>query len=261
MLLSEDKKASMSLLEHFSEFRKRFIKACFGVAIGLAIGWAFYNPVINLLVRPFCNPKKLVGASHCGVLYINGVLGPINLHLTVAFLLGIFISSPIWIYQLWAFVSPGLHKKEKRYSVGFLFAAIPFFAAGALLGYLLISPAVKFLLDFTPGSLTNLIRFDEYLNFVLRIILIFALAFELPVFLIALNLTGVVRGRSMLKPWRYVVFGITVFCGIFVPTGDPLSMILLAIPMIMFYFLAAVIGILVDRKRDKKINQMSDVQY
>ncbi|MEN9325196.1 MAG: hypothetical protein RL414_950, partial [Actinomycetota bacterium] len=152
------------------------------------------------------------------------------------------ITAPIWLYQLWAFVAPGLHAREKKYSLLFIGVATPFFAGGARLGYSILPIAVKVLLGFTPETLNNLIRFDDYLNFVLRLILVFGIAFELPVFLIALNLAGIVTGRSILKPWRFAIFGIAFFTAAFSPTGDPLTMSLLALPLVLFYFAAGLIG-------------------
>ena len=115
---------------------------------------------------------------------------------------------------------------------------------------------MKVLLGFTPGTLSNLVRFDDYLSFVTQILLTFGVAFELPVFLVALNLAGVIRGRSILKPWRYSVFGILLFAAIFTPTGDPFTMLLLGVPLTLLYFLAGSIALLVDRKRDKKTTDL-----
>jgi sec-independent protein translocase protein TatC len=241
----------MPLLEHFRELRKRLIRASVAVVIGVTAGWFLYTPTVNALTKPFCNHLSTAKKS-CGILYINGVLGPLNLKVEVAILLGLFFASPVWIYQLWAFIAPGLHKTEKKYSIGFIFTGIPFFAAGAYLGYRLIPAAVKFLLGFTPSNLTNLVKIDEYLNFVLRVIFIFGLAFELPVFLVALNLIGVLSGRAILKPWRLAVFFITLFAALVVPTGDPLTMLALAVPMVFFYLLAGVIGLAHDKRKSKK---------
>ena len=127
-------------------------------------------------------------------------------------------SAPFWLYQLWAFIAPALHRKERRKSVLFIIAATPFFTLGAALAYYILPIAIRVLFGFTPDSLNNLVRFDDYLSFVLRIILIFGLAFELPVFLVSLNLIGVLSGRAILKPWRFAIFGITVFVAAFSPT-------------------------------------------
>jgi len=138
--------------------------------------------------------------------------------------------------------------KEARATLwsAFFFLATPFFVAGVWFAYWLLPIAIQQIMGLTPSDLSNLIRFDEYLVFVLKLLLVFGIAFELPVFLLALNLMGVVSGRGMLRPWRYVVFGITLFSAIFVPTGDPFTMLLLAIPMWFFYFAAAFVGIIHD---------------
>lgn len=251
----------MPLLEHLRELRRRVVRSSIVILLASGIGWYFYNQIITALARPVCDLRKAqaLGASHCGALYINGVLGPLNLQIKVALLTGVIISAPLWLYQLWAFISPGLHRKEKRNSILFLISATPFFAAGATLGYLILPVAIKVLFGFTPHALTNLVRFDDYLDFVLRIILLFGLAFELPIFLIALNLIGFISGKTILRPWRMWVFGITLFTAAFTPTGDPLTMALLAVPLCAFYFLAGGIALMVDRRRDKRAAKESEL--
>ncbi len=244
----------MSLLEHFRELRKRTIRSALSILIFGSVGWIFYSKIVHILTKPVCNLTRAAStAHHCGVLYIDGVLGPLNLQVSVAIVTGVILASPIWLYQLWAFVSPALHKKEKKYSVFFIAIATPFFAAGAALAYWILPLAIKVLLGFTPTTLSNLIKFSDYLTFVLHLILVFGLAFELPVFLVALNFAGVLSGRSILKPWRYAVFGITLFSATFVPTSDPFTMGVLAIPLVGFYFLAGGVALLNDRRRAARV--------
>ena len=252
MVTTSDRR--MPLLEHLREFRRRVVRSSIVISIASGFGWYFYNPIITSLARPVCDLAKAQasGATRCGSLYISGVLGPINLQIKVALLTGVIISTPLWLYQFWAFIAPGLHRKEKRNSFLFLFCATPFFAAGATVGYLILPVAIKVLFGFTPHSLTNLVKFDDYLDFVMRVILLFGPAFELPVFLIALNLIGFLSGKSILRPWRIWVFGITLFTAAFTPTGDPLTMALLALPLCLFYFAAGGIALLVDRRRAKR---------
>jgi len=246
----------MPLLEHLRELKARVLKSAFAILLASGVGWYFYNQIITALAKPVCDLAlaQSTNASHCGSLYINGVLGPLNLQIKVALLTGVILAAPIWIFQLWSFIAPGLHKKERRSSIIFLVAATPFFAVGATLGYKILPVAIRVLFGFTPQSLTNLIRFDDYLDFVLRIILLFGLAFELPIFLIALNLIGFISGKAILKPWRIWVFSITLFTAAFTPTADPLTMSLLAIPLIVFYFAAGAIALLVDHRRVRKLN-------
>ena len=255
-------RGTMPLLDHLRELRKRIIRAAFFILIFSILGFVYYNQIITTLAEPVCDLKlaQSSGSNNCGSLFISGVLGPLNLQVKVAFLTGVIVSAPFWLYQLWAFIAPALHRKERRKSVLFIIAATPFFTLGAALAYYILPIAIRVLFGFTPESLNNLVRFDDYLSFVLRIILIFGLAFELPVFLVSLNLIGVLSGRGILKPWRFAIFGITVFVAAFSPTADPLSMAALALPLIVFYFGAGGIALLVDKKRDKKSKQIGDNQ-
>ena len=247
----------MPLLDHLRELRTRVVKSASVIALGSVVGWFFYNEIITKLSEPVCDLKAAqeTGADNCGALYINGVLGPLNLQIKVAILAGIIISAPIWLYQLWAFIAPALHRKEKRNSIFFIVAATPFFAAGAYLGYRILPIAVEVLFGFTPDALNNLVKFDDYLDFVMRAILLFGIAFELPVFLITFNLIGFLSGKAILKPWRGWVFGITLFVAGFTPSADPLSMLALAIPLILLYLLSGVFALFNDRRRAKKNQQ------
>ncbi|CAB4334641.1 MAG: twin-arginine translocase subunit TatC [Actinobacteria bacterium] len=247
----------MPLIDHLRELRSRVVKSALVIALGSIIGWFFYNEIITKLAEPVCDLKsaQLTGADNCGALYINGVLGPLNLQIKVAILAGVIIAAPIWLYQLWSFIAPALHRKEKRNSIFFILAATPFFAAGAYLGYTILPIAVKVLFGFTPDALNNLVKFDDYLDFVMRAILLFGLAFELPVFLITFNLIGFLSGRAILKPWRGWVFGITLFVAGFTPSADPLSMLALAIPLILLYLFSGGFALLNDRRRAKKNQQ------
>jgi sec-independent protein translocase protein TatC len=174
-------------------------------------------------------------------------------------LTGILLSSPVWIYQVWAFITPALHRKEKRTAVFFALIATPLFLTGSTLAYLILPNAVSILLGFTPDNLDNLVRFDEYLDFVLRLILIFGLAFILPLFLVALNLLGIISGKTILRPWRVAVFSCFLFTAAFTPTPDPITMTLLAIPLCLIYFLSGLFALLVDRRRDRSNSNESNV--
>ena len=244
----------MPLLEHLREFRKRVVRSASAISLASIIGWFFYNEIITKLAEPVCDlaAAQRSNSNTCGSLYINGVLGPLNLQIKVALLTGVILSAPIWLYQLWAFIAPALHRKEKRNSIFFFVAATPFFAAGTYLGYSILPVAIKVLFGFTPESLTNLVKFDDYLDFVMRAILLFGIAFELPVFLVTFNLIGFLSGAAILRPWRIWVFCIVLFVAGFTPSADPLSMILLAVPLILLYLLSGLFALWNDRRRAKK---------
>ena len=137
----------MPLLEHFRELRSRVVKSALAICLGSVVGWFFYNEIITKLAEPVCDLRAAQesGAASCGALYINGVLGPLNLQIKIAILSGIILTAPIWLYQLWAFIAPALHRKEKRNSIFFFIAATPFFAVGAYLGYSILPIAVRVL--------------------------------------------------------------------------------------------------------------------
>ncbi len=244
----------MPLLEHLRELRKRVVRSAAAIGIFAIVGWVYYTQIITTLAEPVCDLKAAqeTGADNCGALYISGVLGPLNLHIKVALLTGILLAAPFWLYQLWAFIAPALHKKEKRNSILFIIAATPFFSVGAYFGYTILPLAIKVLFGFTPDALNNLVKFDDYLDFVTRTIFFFGLGFELPVFLVALNLIGAVSGKGILRPWRIWIFLITLFVAGFTPSPVPLSMIALAVPLILLYFMAGGIALLNDRRRRKK---------
>jgi sec-independent protein translocase protein TatC len=252
----------MPLLEHFRELRSRVVKSALAICLGSVVGWFFYNEIITKLAEPVCDLRAAQesGAASCGALYINGVLGPLNLQIKIAILSGIILTAPIWLYQLWAFIAPALHRKEKRNSIFFFIAATPFFAVGAYLGYSILPIAVRVLFGFTPTSLSNLVKFDDYLDFVMRAILLFGIAFELPVFLVTFNAIGFLSGKAILKPWRIWVFAICLFVAGFTPSADPLSMLALAVPLILLYLMAGGIALVNDRRRERKAraNELAD---
>lgn len=242
----------MPLAEHLRELRRRIGWSVLAISLLSIVGWVAYKPIINTLSSPVCDLRSATQGKNCGVLYIDGVLGPLNLQLKVTLIAGIVLAAPIWLYQAWAFVAPGLHRNEKRKSVLFAFLATPLFLAGAGLAYAILPFAVKLLIGFTPETLNNLIRFDSYLDFVLRMILVFGLAFELPIFLIALNLAGIVSGQAMLAKWRLAIFLIFLFTAAFTPTGDPLTMTLLAVPLCLLYASAVGFSLLRDRRLSRR---------
>lgn len=258
--MAKQDRGTMPLLDHLRELRKRVIRSALFIFLFAVIGWINYNSIITTLAAPVCDLKAAQesGSVNCGALYISGVLGPLNLQLKVSFLTGIILSAPFWLFQIWAFIAPALHRKERRNSILFIIAATPFFAIGAFLAFVVLPLAIEVLFGFTPDSLNNLIKFDDYLDFVLRLILIFGIAFELPVFLVSLNLVGVLSGRSILKPWRIAIFSITFFVAAFSPTADPLSMAALALPLITLYFAAGGIALIVDKRRERKSRKTSD---
>jgi sec-independent protein translocase protein TatC len=246
--------AQMSLVEHIRELRRRLIKAAFGLALGMVVGWIFFNPVWHFLQRPYCkipqaNRQIVPGeAVHGCNLYVTGLFDPFFLHLKIMFVIGLIVSSPIWLYQLWAFIAPGLYAREKRWTYAFVGTAVPLFVLGGTFAYFAMTRGLHFLLSLVPGGVTPLITVNTYLSYAMAMLLIFGLAFEVPLLIIILNLARVLTHERIRKWRRLMIFGVFVFAGVATPSPDPLTMLLLAIPCVILVELAEVFAWLNDRR-------------
>ena len=237
----------MPLVDHLRELRSRLLKSIAAIAAGAVVGWVYYEPLFRFLVRPFQDQLRKDGRNVD--LAIFGVIEPFTFQLKVAALAGVVLASPVWLYQLWSFVLPGLYARERRYTYLFMGSALPLFVAGMWGAYVLLPKSFGILLEFTPPDVNNLIPLDQYLSFMIRFLLVFGFAFTLPVFVVVLNLVGVVSSQRLRSWWRPIVFLIFVFTAAATPTPDPFSMLVLAIPMIVLFGVAVLITTLVDRRR------------
>lgn len=253
----------MPLADHLRELRNRLAKAMLAIVVITIVAAFFYNDIINFLTKPvldsvgcgetFEQLAKSKSSSHpCAQITINGLLAPFTLALQVSLMAGVVFASPIWLYQLWAFVAPGLHKHEKKYAYAFVGTGVPLFFGGAFFAYKVLPTTAKVLIDFTPHGVSNLLPLDDLLQLVTRMVIVFGLSFELPLLLIMLNLTGVLSGTRMLGWWRAMILGITVFAAVATPSTDPLSMLALAGPIWVLYFGAVVFSIFNDKRKRRR---------
>ena len=241
----------MPLREHLHEFRQRLIKCAVAIAIGGVIGWFVAKPVLNALLEPLREAAK----EHNKDIAANfsALTSAFSQRIRIAIYIGVVLASPVWIYQLWAFIVPGLTRREKRYAVGFVAVAVPLFLAGIGLAWFVLPNAVKFLTGFlVPGS-TAFIDADSYLTFVTRLMLAFGIAMIIPLLLVALNMAGLVRARTLLRGWRIAVFLTFLFAAIASPTPDATSMLALAFPMVGLYMAAVGVAMMVDRRRARRL--------
>jgi sec-independent protein translocase protein TatC len=248
-----DAEGRMPLMDHLRELRNRLIKAMLALLIGTIIGWIVFNPVWNFLKEPYCS----LPASHAlekdkCTLVVNGIFSAFFLRLKIGFIIGMVISSPIWLYQLWAFVAPGLYKKERRWTYVFLGAAVPLFFIGVTLAYVTVDKGLSLFLGFTPPDVAALITVDHYLGYVLAMLLIFGLTFELPLFVVVLNLAGVLTSARIRKSQRMIVFGIFVFAAVATPSADPFTMLALALPTVLLFEIAAGLAFVNDRRKARR---------
>jgi sec-independent protein translocase protein TatC len=221
----------MPLMDHIRELRNRVVKMALALGAGMTAGFIFFNPAWHVIERPLCSThiRNQIGCHTLGVnqLVLNGPLDAFYLRVKVALIVGVILSSPIWLYQIWAFVAPGLHGREKRWSCLFLGAAIPLFGIGITLCYLSLGRSMHYLLGLTPGGVQNLIQVDQYLSFVMAMMLAFGLAFEVPLLLVMLNLAGVLTHERFRKWRRVLIFGVFLIAGMANPSPDPVTMLIL----------------------------------
>jgi sec-independent protein translocase protein TatC len=238
----------MPLMEHIRELRSRVIKAALALVIGTGVGalpWVF-NPVWHFMEEPYCK-AAIHGIQDCkpgqlgGNLVINGIFDPFTLRLEVAFFFGLLVTSPIWIFQIWAFIAPGLYSREKRWTYGFVAVAVPLFLIGAVLAYLVMDRGLHFLLGLSPKGTLILPEVSTYLGYFMAMILGFGLTFELPLTLVVLNYARVLTHARFRKWRRGMIFAVFVFAGIATPSPDPLTMMLLAGPCVVLVEVAEVI--------------------
>jgi len=241
----------MSLGDHLRELRRRVLIAATAILLGAIVGWWQYLPIFERISKPIQDVAKERGAS-IAVLNFANPTDSFSIAITVGLFVGLVVSSPVWLFQIWAFILPGLTRREKRTSLVFIGAAAPLFLGGCALAFFTLPKVMGALLSFTPAEASNILPVDVYLNFVLRFILAFGIAFLLPVFMVGLNAAGVLPARLMVKSWRPAIFLIFLFAAIMTPSPDAWSMIALALPMIILYFLAVGVSFLLDRRRAKK---------
>jgi len=252
----KDDAGRMPLRAHLIELRKRLGLAAIGLVLGAVLGWIVYPTVFEILQAPVVHLNQSRGQLIA--LNFGGVISAFDMQLKVSLFVGVLASSPWWVYQLWAFITPGLTRRERLVTVGFLASAVPLFLTGAFLAWWLLPKAVGLLTGFTPADATNLISAQEYLNFVMGMVLAFGAGFLLPVVMVGLTLVGVVAGRTWLAGWRVAVLLAFVFGAVATPTGDAISMLVLAIPITALYFVAVGITLRHDRRAAKRALEEDD---
>ncbi|NYG57651.1 sec-independent protein translocase protein TatC [Nocardioides daedukensis] len=241
----------MAISDHLRELRARILKVTVMLLIALTVALFYFDEIFTLIEGPYLDAQKALPDDVSSQATVQGAGGPLMLHLKLCGLAAVVVTSPYWLYQIWAFILPGLHAHERKWSRVFGAIAGPLFLLGAWIGYLTLPKGLEILISFTPGNLTNLIEFGDYLTFLTRTLLVFGIAFEIPVFVVLLNLAGVLTGKAIgdHRPW--VVIGTFLFAAIATPSTDPFSMLFLAVPMVVLFAISEVICRLLDRRRKK----------
>ena len=233
---------AMTLTEHLTELRRRVLISVAAFLVGATVAFVVYNSILALLKHPYCE----VAPSHCGF-YVTGPLDGLALRVKIAAYGGLFLASPVWLFELWRFITPGLNPKEKRYAVPFVVATIGLFTLGATVAFLIFPHALQWLDSIGGPSLTQILDPNKYLSLIILLMVAFGVTFEFPVLLVALELSGVVTPQQLASQRRWAIVGIVVLAGVITPSSDPFSMLAMAIPLYVFYELSIVIGKIVRR--------------
>lgn len=249
----------MTLFEHLAELRMRIIRAGLAIVLGTILVIAFYDTVMRWLTRPYVNLCVRRGPEFCGLAEDADphdvsliILDPIEgfaTRLKVSFYGGIVLALPIVLWQLWKFIVPALHKHERRYAFGFVASTVLLFAGGGAIAYLTLEKALEFLISWSGDDVNPTFQVQAYVRLVTLMVAAFGVGFTIPVLLVFLQLLNLVRPGTLLGAWRYAIVGTVALAAVITPSGDPISLAALAGPMIVLYFVAILVGWLIQRSR------------
>lgn len=242
----------MPLVEHLRELRRRLVIATLAILVGTIIGWYIYPQAFDFLKQPYVDGIQplLERKGFKASLVLNGGVGSaFSFRLKLSLAIGLVLSSPIWLAQLWGFILPALHHNEKRWAFLLTATGAPLFAGGVTVGYLVLPKGIQVLISFAPSSVNVLLSLGDYLNFVIRTVLVFGVAAEIPLVVVMLNRLGIVSARQLARARPWTIIGIFVFAAVATPSTDPLTMLFLALPMTVLYLVSEVIAKLTDRRK------------
>jgi sec-independent protein translocase protein TatC len=241
----------MALSDHLRELRARVLKSALILLLGFIAATVFYHPLLHLVIGPYDDARRVLGADRTEV-FTAGAAGGFMLFFKLCGLASLIGTSPLWLYQIWAFIVPGLHPHERRWSYLFMAIAGPLFLVGVVLGYVTFPKGLQILIGFTPAGVGNLVEFNDYLSFFSRTLLVFGIAFEIPVFVVLLNMAGIVKGKTLgaYRPW--IIVGTFIFAAAATPSTDPFTMTFMAVPMVLLFLVSEVIARLNDRRRAER---------
>ena len=240
---------AMSMMDHLRELRMRLVRSVLAIGISTLVLLAFYDQLKNLLTRPYTDLCLRRPDFKCdGSLFSLGPLDGFSARMRVCLYGGLVLALPIILWQIWRFIVPALSKREKNYAVPFIASSLLLFSVGCYLAYWTLDKALEFLISWSGEDVTQAYQITKYINLVMMM-LAFGVAFLSPVLLVFLQLVSVVTPKTLIKQWRYAVMGIFVAAAAITPSGDPISMMALAIPLTLLYLIAVLVGWLLTRRR------------
>lgn len=243
----------MPLVDHLRELRSRLVKAVLFILAGTIVGFIFYGPILDFLTQPYEEMRPLLESEGIETeLVITGVGGAFQFQLKISLVFGLLATSPFWLWQLWGFVLPAMHRHEKRWVLLLAGVGAPLFVGGAALAYAVLPKAMEILIGFVPEGFGSLVTGAEYFDFIIKMLLVFGVAAEIPLVVVLLNQLGVVSAKQLASARPWTIIGIFVFSALATPTVDPLTMLFLALPMTALYLVSELIARLTDRRRHRK---------
>lgn len=251
----------MTLTEHLGELRVRIIRSALAVTLGAILIVAFYDQVLDFLTKPYIDLCNRRGESFCGfdpgvegskALYIFDPIDGLSTRLRVASYGGLILAMPVVLWQVWRFIVPALHAKEKRYAIPFIATSISLFALGGVIAYLTLGKALEFLISWSGAEVGALFKVSAYIRLVGLMVAAFGVGFQFPVLLVFLQLVGVITPQALIRGWRYAVIGVVFVAAVITPSGDPISLAALAVPMTVLYFVSYFIGLLFQRRKRRR---------
>jgi len=251
----------MTLTEHLGELRVRIIRCALAITIAAIVVIAFYNQVLDFLTRPYVDICKQHDPSFCGfnantgqgnTLYIFDPLDGLATRLRVASYGGLIIAMPIVLWEVWRFIVPALHAKEKRLAIPFIFSSVFLFLLGSVLAYFTLGPAIQFLISWSGSDVGALFQVSKYIRLVGLMAAAFGVGFQFPVLLVFLMIAGVITPQQLIRQWRYALIIIVIVAAVITPSGDPISLFALAIPMTILYFISYFIGLFLQRRKRRR---------
>ena len=243
----------MSLGEHLGELRMRLIRSIIAVALGASAILAFYDPVLQFLTRPYRQLCKDRPDFNCdGSLFALGPLDGLAARMRIAGYGGLIVALPVILWQLWRFIVPALNKKEKQYTIPFIVSSVVLFATGGALAYWTLSKALEFLISWSGTEVNQAFQITKYVSLVILMILAFGVGFLTPLLIVFLQLVGVVTPKTLIKQWRIAIVAIFFVAAVITPSGDPITLMALGLPLTFLYFVAIFIGFIAIRKRARR---------
>ncbi|GAA0211700.1 MULTISPECIES: twin-arginine translocase subunit TatC [unclassified Aeromicrobium] len=244
---------TMPLVEHLRELRTRLTRAVLAILVFTILGFVFYGPILDFLTQPYNDMRPILQTQGIeSELVITGVGGAFQFQLKISLVFGLLASSPLWLWQLWAFILPAMHRHEKKWAAILAGTGAPLFVGGAALAYVVLPKAMEILIGFVPDGFGSLVTGAEYFDFIIKMLLVFGVAAEIPLVVVMLNRLGIVSAKQLASARPWTIIGIFVFAAIATPTTDPLTMLFLAAPMTVLYLIAEIITKITDRRRGRE---------